>query len=197
MPDTWTREKLEKLSIKELVTLERNVRERNHPDLGDLCFQVRLPRLSKAAQSKALALFNFENEVASYLGAAAKSLNKEFDLSIEMATRRKTPEPHALTDKRGDAKSGGAKRSIKFALYRYISYRLINAKLEATAMLHIGKTIDQTIYAVIGTPDVVTEGTRIDGLELAKGEVALTFPTLEAAVIEYTKLLGTFAPRRY
>jgi hypothetical protein len=102
-----------------------------------------------------------------------------------------------LTDKRGDAKSGGAKRSIKFALYRYISYRLINAKLEATAMLHIGKTIDQTIYAVSGTPDVVTEGTRIDGLELAKGEVALTFPTLEAAVIEYTKLLGTFAPRRY
>lgn len=196
MPHTWPLEKLEKLTPKELVSLEINARERDNPGLGDLCFQVRVGRLKGAAKNKALGMFNFENKVANYLGGVATELNQKFDLSIETAAKVKTTNPHKLTDSRGDAKTGRSTKNGKFSMNRFISYKLGKTTLETTAVLRTGDSIDRAIYFVRGTPDIVPDGTYRDDLGLAADELATTFPTLEDAAAEYGKLLATFAPKR-
>jgi hypothetical protein len=196
MPHNWTLKRLQDLSIKELETLERNVRAKGEADLGDQCFEVRLSKLSPAARKKALGIFTFEQTIARDLGNFARELDKEFDLSKETATKLGTPHPHALTDNRGDAKTGGAMKSGRFALDRYISYRLKDSKLTVAVILHLNRTIDQAVYAVVGTSDVLPLGKYRDDLELIKGEVAAIFPSLATAKAEYRKLLATFAPAR-
>jgi hypothetical protein len=196
MPPTWTREKLEKLSVKELESLERNVRDRGDPDLGDLCFEVRLSKLPKAAQNKARGILSFERQVAHYLGSLAEDLNKEFDLSAETATAKGTSHPHALTDKLGEAKTGGAMKNGDVALDRYISYKLKKSKVGLAVVLFVDKPTDEAIYFIYGTNDVVANGQRRDDLYLANDEVVTEFSSLENAAIEYRQLLSTLAPRR-
>lgn len=196
MPYKWTLERLQKLTIKELEVLEHNARNRGADDLGDQCFHVRMDKLSPAEKKKALGIFSFEKTVANDLGNLARELDKEFDLSIETAVKLGTSYTHELTDNRGNAKTGGTMKSGRFALDRYISYRLKDTKLMDAVLLHEGRSIDQAIYAVIGTIDVLPFGKYLDDLELIEGEVAVIFLTFEEAAAEYRKLLATFAPRR-
>ena len=191
----WTRKQLEAKTAKEIEVIERNVRAKGDFEMADLCIEVRLTKLSKTQRNRALGILSFEKRVAQDLGEIARELDKEFDLSEETARNLGTPHPHALTDKKGDAKTGGAMKSGHFAIDRYISYRLKSSKLTFAVVLHLDRTIDQATYVVIGTSDVLPLGEYRDDLDLIPGDVAVIFPSLATAHAEYRKLLATFAPR--
>jgi hypothetical protein len=195
MAHSWTKESLEKLPPNELESLENNVRVKGALELADLCKAIRFSRMTVGAKKKALGISSFEKKLSARLGAIASALAKEFDLSEETAKAHGTSRPHMLTNKHGNAKVGGAMKNGKFAVDIYISYRLKDIKLTLDVVLQEGKSIDQTIYVVSGSPSVVPNGIPRDDLDISKDSVAVEFATLEDAADFYKQQLATFAPR--
>lgn len=139
MAISWTKEKIDELTVQEIVALQENARVRGNSDVVSLCDEVlatkrpiRKPRTSSTTKT-------LEAECSQKLSDFAKYLTAKYDLSAATASIKsegiKGFRPHNLTSKNGQAKLGGDQRTGKVAMDRYISYRIKNDVLSLTAWL--------------------------------------------------------------
>jgi hypothetical protein len=212
----WPDEKLEKLSREELQRLLENLAalavdgrvSSNEVEDTTRRIAAQLANRRAARSKKAAGAATLERRVADQLGNLAHVLAKRFDLSESTARSLsrgvKRFSPHALTDKRGQAKTGGSMKGGRTAIDRYISYRLRDSLVSVAFILPRDTPEESGRFVVLATNDLTTEGVAIReflpdaeyGWSAAIQERmrALPFTVFDAAASKYGELLGKIAP---
>lgn len=216
----WTDEELAKLSGAELKTLLENVTGRKSnarfslSQAEDIEGRIR-SRLastkSKSRSGRRLMPLSLEQRVAGELGQVAERLNAKFDLSPETAKHlsvgTKAFKAHSLTDKKGNAKTGGSMKGGRMAIDRYISYRVKDSLISLAFLLLPGQSDDQGRFVLLATNDLLTEGEPLDAVVPTASEygwspafrarmLALPFSNVDEAAVRYEALIERLAPGR-
>jgi len=128
---------------------------------------------------------SLERMFAPRMGSLQERLNKEFDLTKETAKRLGTKGNRLakITDRRGEAKTGGDMLTANLACQRYISYTLRETHVALRVELEHGKRIDEAYFVVTATPDLSPAGRFVS-------------TDYDQAVNLYVQLLSSFAPLR-
>ena len=217
--DQWTDEKLDALDVAGRRNLLANIRigatagKIGTDDAEQLIARLELKLKSTPVRQRKVrnaSHVTLEKRVARTLGALAEELATRYDLTPETATQlsagTKRFKAHALTDKRGEAKTGGAVKEGKIAIDRYISYRVGDSLVSLAFVLFVGEAVDRARYFVMGTTDVLDEGEPFatalpDGASYgwSAGFVermnTLSFVDLPAASVRYEALVAKLAPK--
>ncbi len=215
----WTDEELAKLSGADLRTLLENVTGRKSSarfslsQAEDIEGRIRLRLASTKSKSRSSRRLtpSLEQRVARELGQVAERLKAKFDLSPETAKHlsvgTKAFKAHSLTDKKGNAKTGGSIKGGRMAIDRYISYRVKDSLVSLAFLLPPGQSDDQGRFVLLATNDLLTEGEPLDAFVPTANEygwspafrarmLALPFSHLDEAAVRYEALIERLAPGR-
>lgn len=161
MAISWTKEKIDKLTVQEIVALQENARVRGNSEITNWCDEVlatkrpiRKPRTYSTTKT-------LEVECSQKLSEFANYLTAKYDLSAVTASIKsediKGFRPHNLTSKNGQAKLGGDQRTGKVAMDRYISYRIKNDVLSLTAWLASKDEAEDFKWRIRGPSDYLID----------------------------------------
>lgn len=139
-----------------------------------------------------------EHQIALAVGKVHKAMMAKFDLSPETAKKSGTPagQIHKPLDRNGEAKTGGEMKNGRYAISRYVSYRLGDKRVFLAGRLNVGDSVEKTYYRVMATPELQPDGEEIEPDDPAGDVRYRDFKTLEEAAKRYEEVLAKFAPRR-
>lgn len=154
MAISWTKEKINALAVHEISALKENARIRGNDEIMNLCEEV-LSRKKPIRKTRTSSTTKtLEAECSHQLSEFAAMLANKYDLSAATATKNsegtKGFRSHNLTAKDGQAKLGGAQRTGKVAIDRYISYRVKDEIISFGAWLVTKDETEKLMWQVFG-----------------------------------------------
>jgi hypothetical protein len=216
----WSDDELAKLSVAELINLRVNLQEQqrkgrltaSEAEATEERIRAHIAtrkRPTRTARKPSHA--TLEQRVARQLGQFAERLNAKYDLSEETARRgslgTKGFKPHSLTDKQGNAKTGGSMKGGRTSIDRYISYRVRDSLVSLGFLLFSGQTDEEGRFVLFSTDDVLSEGEPLNDFVPPESDYgwspsfsarmrALPFVDFESAAARYEALIAKLAPAR-
>lgn len=164
----WTDDKLAALSKEQLLALLANLQTQREcgrvsDEMADDLAQrlaARLPARARSVQRKRpRAQVMLEARAAQELSDLAALLAERFDLSAATAQQQSADikgfKAQALTDKRGEARSGGSVKHGLTQIDRYVAYRVRDSMASLAFMLPAGKPQEAARYVVVATADLL------------------------------------------
>lgn len=164
----WTDEKLATLDKGQLLNLLDNLHTQRESGrvaaevADDLSSRIsaRLPARAKTVRRKrARSQVMLEARVAQQLGSLAATLAERYDLSAETAQRLsngvKGFRPQSMTDRRGEARTGGSVKSGRMAIDRYIAYRVRDSMASLAFLLPADAPNEAGRYVLMATDDLL------------------------------------------
>jgi hypothetical protein len=214
----WTQEKVSELSLAEIKQLLSNAENRGNEEVCSICrdeLEARKPkrsippglpsdfvRATRTAVSKRLEL-----DVVEMLVTTANRLLGKYDVSTEKARSLSLDSkrfiPHALLDRKGSAKVGGAQKQGRVVFDRYISYRLRDEVYALLGILLDGEDQTGVRYQVMG-PERLLENYRplrelrpylMDGEPIGISPGGEEFSTYKEAEARFEWLIAQVAPK--
>jgi hypothetical protein len=207
----WTETTITKLETEEIRNLLRNAHSKGAFELVQMCEEELKRRQTKVPtprKTRTSSLKNYEEQISAEIGAFARKLAQDYDLSPETASKVsrgiKGFRTHSLTDKHGNAKLGGHERLGLCQLDRYVSYRVRDHYVSLGVWLPKGRRIDEVEFQVFGTKELLPQG-------VAPAELRPNLPErdsegtnrrgvsildLESAKTEFARLIAAVAPKR-
>jgi hypothetical protein len=215
----WPDERLAALSQQDLRTLLDNLRSQlrakrisaGEAERTAARIEARITPTAAPRKRRMAGHVDLDRRVAASLGAMAERLGRQHDLSTETARKRSYGiegfKPHALTDRKGDAKVGASVKGGKMAIDRYISYRVGNSVVSLSFLLAKGLPEAAGQYLLAGTEDILPEGRALDDLVPADADIgaiagrraqmrALPMPDLMEAEQLFGEKVGSLATGR-
>jgi hypothetical protein len=154
MAISWTKEKINELTIQEILALQQNAQARGNSEIMDLCTEVLATKKPLRKARTASTTKTLEAECSHQLSEFANQLSSKYDLSAETAAKKsegvKGFRPHKLTSKDDQAKLGGQQRTGKVGIDRYISYRVKNDLVSLGAWLISKDSPEELVWQVLG-----------------------------------------------
>jgi hypothetical protein len=164
----WTDEKLAALDKGQLINLLDNLHTQRESGrvaaevADDLSSRIsaRLPARAKTVRRKrARSQVMLEARVAQQLGSLATTLAERYDLSAETAQKLsngiKGFRPQPMTDRRGEARTGGSVKSGRMAIDRYIAYRVRDSMASLAFLLPADAPNEAGRYVLMATDDLL------------------------------------------
>ena len=154
MAVSWTKERIDALTVEEISALQENARIRGSDEIMNLCKQVLSTKKPARKARTSSTTKTLEAECSHQLSEFAAILANKYDLSAATATKNsegtKGFRSHNLTAKDGQAKLGGAQRTGKVAIDRYISYRVKDDIISFGAWLATKDEPEKLMWQVFG-----------------------------------------------
>jgi hypothetical protein len=207
----WTESTISGLETGEIRNLLQNARSKGVDDLVQMCeaeLKGRQTAVPAPRKMRSGSFRNHEDQISREIGAFARKLALDYDLSPETASKVsrgiKGFRAHSLTDKHGNAKLGGHQRLGLCALDRYVSYRVRDHYVSLGAWLSKGRNTDEIQYQVFGTRELLPRGVAPSQLRPDVPEKdaegtdrrGISFLDLESAKAEFARLIAAVAPKR-
>jgi hypothetical protein len=168
----WTRERLATLNDLQLRKLMQNAVNAGRQDLVVLCEQLIATRPLKTSRSRSQEPHLHSgakaraDELAEMMGAFAKELGRQLDLSEETARSKSANTKgfvaHTLVDSRGRAKTGGAEKTKKLQFDRLLSYRIGDTTVTLSVFLLLGDELENVRFQVNAPSAFIPDGVSFE-----------------------------------